>query len=452
MSRGISGVHVQRGLVLCACLLLLGAGPGRAQAARELTADECVRLGLERNPGLQAAHADALAARASYDQVRAGRLPSLSGQASYTRLSDNTPSVTFTLPGTDSSFTFQAVELNRYDAQLTVQQPLFTGFRLHNQIRAAAQEARAAALNVDQQRADAALEIRRAYWTLFRALAVRDAVDAELRDVEAHVTDVRNGVAAGTALRKDLLAAQTRSSEVALDRVEADNSVRLGQLDLNRLIGLPLDTPVRPVGGVTVDSSAGVGDLEQLTAQALAGRPQIGAQEAQVGALQAQVRAAQGGRLPQLSLVGRYAYSRPNPYFFEDQTHFHYTWELGLSAQWNIWQGGRLGAETAEARARLQAAEARLADTREQVRVNVARQHLEVLRSVEAVAAATRNVAAAEESYRVTRQQFDEGAALSSDVLDAEQAFRRAQANRAGALADYAVARATLLDALGRVW
>jgi outer membrane protein TolC len=61
-------------------------------------------------------------------------------------------------------------------------------------------------------------------------------------------------------------------------------------------------------------------------------------------------------------------------------------------------------------------------------------------------------VRSAEESFRVARAQFTEGAALSADVLDAEQASRSARARRARAGAEYAVARARLLNAEGRVW
>jgi outer membrane protein TolC len=41
--------------------------------------------------------------------------------------------------------------------------------------------------------------------------------------------------------------------------------------------------------------------------------------------------------------------------------------------------------------------------------------------------------------------------ALSTDVLDAEEAYRNAEERRAGAAADYAMARAALLHGLGRV-
>ncbi len=452
-----------RAVALCLALLMLTVGSARAQAVRELTVDECVRLGLAGNASVRAAGADAAAAQASYGQVRASRLPAVRAQGAYTRLSSNIPAVEFTLPGSDSTFVFQGVELNRYDAQLTVEQPLFTGLQLTHRVRAARREADAAALDAEQARADVALEIRRAFWSLYRAEVVRASVAAAAADVEAHLQHVRNQLTAGAVLTRDLLAAETRRAEVLLARVQADNAVRVGQLELNRLIGLPLETPVRPLVRLDADSIVAAGDAtsgataERVpTAEAaqdpLGGGPQLAALAARADALRAQLRAVQGSRLPQLNLIGRYSYSRPNPYFFMEPDRFHHTWELGVSASWDLWSGGRTGAQAAEASARVQAAEARLADARAQVAVEVARQRLEVTRAAEAMDAARRNVDTARESFRVARQQFDEGAALSSDVLAAEQAYRDAQANRAGATADHAIARAALLHALGRVW
>jgi outer membrane protein TolC len=95
--------------VLCALLAALGPGGGAAQAVRELTVEGSVRMGLEHNARLRAAHADAEAARAGERQVGAARLPALRSQASYGRLSSNIPPVEFTLPGSDSTFTFQGV-------------------------------------------------------------------------------------------------------------------------------------------------------------------------------------------------------------------------------------------------------------------------------------------------------------------------------------------------------
>jgi outer membrane protein len=430
---------------------LPGAVPeARAQDARALTLEESVRLGLEHNVTLRATVADAVAADAARRQVRADQLPALRSQASYTRLSDNIPGVEFTLPGTDSTVTFQAVELDRFQSEVSVEMPLLTQLRLRHATRAATHEAAAAELTVDQERSDVAYRIRRAYWELYRAEAVRGRIDAAAAQVDAHLADVRARLEEGAVLPRDVLAAQTRRSEVRLERVEAENAVQVARLELNRLIGLPLDTPVRTASDAAVEGPERATGVP--SAEAVAERPQIEALAERVRGYREQVLAAEAARIPDLDFIGRYVYSRPNPYFFQEQGEFRGTWELMFSARWGIWEGGRRAARTGEARAQLEAAEARLAATREQVAVDIARLRLEVERAQEATEVAAQNVAEAEESYRVVRQQFAEGAALSADVLDAEEALRRARAREVEARTDHAIARAAVLNALGRVW
>lgn len=438
-------------------LLILGivslpVGTGRAQPVRALTADESVRLALTHNSMLLAARADAAAAKAAYRQSRAARLPSFSTQASYLRLSDNIPEISFpadTLPGLETA-TFAPVELNQYYAEVAVEQPLFTGFRLTNQIRAARRLADAAAGDAGQEEADVAFQVRRAYWRLYQALAVREATDEALGQVEAHLRDVRNRRDAGAALVSDVLAVQTRRSEVRLEGVEAANAVRVARLELNRLTGLPLDAEVRPVAEVTVESLPE--EVAELVAHALDTRPALAALGARVEASDAEVAVTEGAWLPEAALNGRYIYARPNPYFFTEQDEFRGSWEAGVVLRWKLWDGGARQAETRQAQARSEGVRARLAAARETVAVEVMRQNLEVQRAAEAVAVAGENVEEAAETLRMVRLQYAEGASLSAQVLDAEQALRSARARRTQALADYAVARAALLNALGQVW
>lgn len=432
------------------CLLV---GVAKAQPTRSLTADEAVRLGLEHNAMLRAARADADAARAAYRQARAARLPSLSSQASYTRLSDNIPEIAFStdfLPGPDTTFTLAPVELNRYYAEVAVEQPLFTGFRLRNQIRASRHRAEAAAYEASQEEADVALQIRQAYWRLYQALTMQEATGEALALVEAHLQDVQNRRDVGAALVSDVLTAQTRRSEVLLENVEARNAVRVARLELNRLAGLPLDAEVRPTAEVTVEPLPD--DAAVLVARAQEAQPTLDALGAQVDALEAQVAATRGAWLPEVALAGRYVYARPNQYFFTEQDAFKATWEAGAVLRWNLFDGGARLAETRQAQARLDAAQARLDAAQEGVAITVTRQYLEVQRAAEAVGVAAQIVEEAEETLRMVQQQYAEGAALSAQVLDAEQTARMAQARHAQALADYAIARAALLHALGQTW
>lgn len=443
---------ISRWFLITSLAMALAVGIGgsaSAQSTRLLTEDESVRLGLERNAQLRAVRSDAAEAQAALGEARSARLPSVDARASYTRLSDNIPEAEFTLPGIDSTFTLLPAEVNRYHSEVSVEQPIFTGFRISNQIRAARHQAEAATFQARQEEADVAFQIREAYWRLYQATAIRDAMDVALANVEGYVREISSRVAAGTALRGDLLSVQTRRSEVRLEQIEADNAARVAELELNRLIGAPLGAEVLPQDEPQADSFP---SLESLTEQVVAEHPQMNALEEQVEALDAQVRATQGAWLPDVAATGRYVYARPNQYFFLEQDEFRGSWEAGLVLRWSLFDGGRRSAETRGARARLESARARLQDVRERVDVALRRQYLEAERAQRAAEVADESVEDARESLRVARRLYEEGMALSSQVLDAEQAYRQAQTRRAQAMADREIARAALLNAVGQVW
>ncbi len=437
--------------------------PADPQAAFQqvLTPDEAVRRALDESDVVRAIRADAEAARAVYRRARATRYPSINTLATYTRLSDNIPEIRFDtdfVPGMDTSFTLAPVVLNRYHSEISVEQPLFTGLELHNQIRSARHQARAEALEAAQQEADLAFQVREAYWRLYQSRTALVATEQALEQVNAHLRNVRNRQDAGAALASDVLTVQTRLAEVRLERVEAENAAELARLDLNRLVGLPLDAEVEldvepdpfEMQGARPPGGGAAGDLEDALQQALEANATLAAQRARVEALEAGVRAAQGSWFPNVALNGRYVYARPNQYFFTEQDEFKPTWEAGVALRWDLWDGGSKRAEVQESQARLESAEARLADARDQVRLDVTRQFLDARRAQQVVAAADQNVESAEETLRMLRRQYARGAALSSDVLDAEQALRTAQARRARATADVAIARAAILRTLGQ--
>jgi outer membrane protein len=432
-------------------LAILALAPAHAGAQpvvqQELTAEQSVRLGLERSARVRAAEADAAAAAARAREARAGLLPAVRVGASYTRLGGDIPEAEFRLPGLDTTFTLIPIELDRYHSEVSVEQPLFAGGRLRAGYRAAEREAAAAEWAAEEARADVALEVRRAYWTLHGAMAALEATEASLAQVDGHLLEVRRRFEEGALLRADLLAAETRRSEVLLERVETRNAVRVARLELSRLLGLGPDTEVVPTAALAVDPLPRA--LAGLPDRAVAARPELRALAEQVEALRAQESAARGGLLPEVGFVGRYIYSRPNPYAFMEQDEFLGTWEAGVSLRWGLFEGGARRARAAQARELRRAAEARLEDARELVVVDVSRHYLEAERATEALAVAAQVVEQAEEALRVTRQQFAEGAALPSQVLEAEAAYRGAGARQARARAEHAIARAALLRALG---
>lgn len=437
-------------------LFLLAAGGAQGQAVRPLTVEEAIQLALENSHVVGSARQQVAEAEARLDEAKTMRLPVVAGQGSYLRLSSNVPdfAVQFPagiIPGQDArSFTIAPAVLDRYSAVVSIQQPLFTGGRIRQGTRIAEYQAEAAVEDASATRADLALRVQEAYWTLHKAEAGLDVLNEAVAQVEAHLKDVQNLREVGMATNSDVAGVLTRRSEVRLQLVEAQNAVRMAALNLNHLIGLDLNERVRTVDSVRVRPVTESPD--DLIRMALAQRPELSAFESRLQALDAGVKAAGAARYPQVHAVGNLRYANPNPYVFPPESKFTGTWDAGVSVSFDLWNWGRTRAKTGQARARLDQAEEQYLQARELIALDVERRRLEVENAAETIEAAMQAVEAAREFFRETQDRFAQGVATSAEVLDAEMALRNAGFRLSQARADHAIARAALDHAVGVRW
>ncbi|NBC18483.1 MAG: TolC family protein, partial [Bacteroidetes bacterium] len=315
-------------------------------------------------------------------------------------------------------------------------------------VEAARRYAEAEQRRVAETQAAVAFQARQAFWALHQAEAVRAVAEQAVTQMATQLTDAENRRDAGMATESDVLALRARLAEVRLDRIDAENAVRLARLTLNSVLGRPLDAPVEPEA--EVDVTPEVPSADAIIERTLDARPQLDALRAQVEALDAEVDVARAGWYPQVALTGEYLYANPSPYDFLQEDRFLGTWEAGVRVSMDLWTWGRTRAQTGEAKARLRQAEALLAAARDSVRLDVTRSVLDVERAVEAVQAATASVQEAEAAYAAMQNRYEQGLALTAELLSAEVAYRRAETRLARAQADYAIARAGLWRAQGR--
>jgi len=124
-------------------------------AQTPLTLQEALKVGLENSKSLKISELNAVSAEAKYSQVSSNRWASLSFQGRYTRLSKIPPSLLtlpVSIPGFGNSFEISPNVYDNYDLQLTVQQPIFTGFQLLNSSKAAKENAEASKFDSKTER------------------------------------------------------------------------------------------------------------------------------------------------------------------------------------------------------------------------------------------------------------------------------------------------------------
>jgi outer membrane protein TolC len=423
-----------------------------------LSARDVVRRAVESAPSIASAERAVVASEAATRLAWQGFFPILEGSFRYTRLSRITqPSFSFggdaldptlaqpivdgledpnarilwngllgAFGGEDSGFTFPVI-LNNYAFRISATYPisdlLFTilpGYRASQ----AAESAQRAQIAVEQR--TIALRASEAYYALARARGGLVVANKAVEQVTAHRTQVAALVDAGAAARVDLMRVDAELARARVGAARTQGSAAIAERALQVLLHTPGE-PVRLAEDFAAPLPSLDGDLETLTRNALRDRPEMVAMREAVRARESAIRVELGRRYPQLALQGNVDIANPNNRIIPQQEEFRTTWDVSVVLRWSPNEMGQARQRIEQARAQILALEADMLALEDAVRLEVAQAHEELRSSLLAFEAAVVGLAAADESYRVRREQLAAGAAVTADVIDAESELTRAR-------------------------
>ena len=439
---------MKSGILLTCILLFTGifSVPVSAQEVRDLTLDESIQIGLQNSELIHSSKMKVNYAEARLSEINTNRLPSLKLNASYTRLSEIEP---FILTTPFGSFDIVPSIVNNYNIKLSLQQPLFTGFKLLSSSDIAEYSYEAQKQNYTRDEQQLVLDIKNAYWNLFKVIKVKSAVDENVDLINAHLTDIKNFFDQGLATKNDVLKVQVQLAEAQLRQIDAKNNVELAKSSLNNVVGLPLSSNISVQTDVSIIEEP-VSDLDQLIKEAMENRPELKAMDFQLKAGESGITLAESNWYPQIYLTGNYYYSRPNQRIFPAEDKFNGTWDVGVGLSWDIWNWLSTSDQTKEAEAQYEQVKDSYKSLKDGITLEVTQNYLNLLKAKEKVTTANQSVHQAEENYRVTDETFKNGLVLNSDLLDAEFALMQAKTNYVQSVADYELAKANLEKSIGK--
>ncbi|NUM82354.1 TolC family protein [bacterium] len=411
-----------------------------AQDKRKLTVDEAIAIGIENSKSLHSSSQKVESAIAKTKEINGQRLPSLKLTAAYTRLSE-VPAVVF------NGIAFAPSIFNNYTIKTTVQQPLFTGFKLDNTYKATKLSEDASQLDYSKDKIDLTFNIRQAYWNLFKANEVKKVVDENVEQVRAHLKDAQNLYAQGLLTNNDVLKIQVQLSNTLLQQIDAKNGVQLAMIGLNNQLSLPLDTQIEL--NTSVDHQLKKLEEKNTLVQKGMTRQDVQAMELRVKAAEAGVKAVKGSWYPQIYAVGNFYYNRPNSRYFPTEDKFKDSWDVGINVTLDIWNWNSTSHQATQARSQVAQTKDALGLLKDGIGLEVTQNYLSVIQAKEKIAVSEESVKQAEESFRITSEKFKNGVALTSDVIDAEVSVLQAKTNYTQALVDYELALARLQKSIG---
>jgi outer membrane protein TolC len=418
-----------------------GSGPSKAPfpqlSGKVVSLEEAVEVALSAQPQIQARLYDYAAARFRVDQAFSPLLPQLTAVLSGQYSSS-------TVLTTSSGGTTIAVQSSRsledtFLGQVSLSQLLFDFGKTVASVDAARKLAEISRFDIELQRQLVTLAVKEAYTnTLFAMRLIRVQRQA-LERADLNLKSVRGFFDVGTRPKSDVVRAEVDVANARVDNIRADNAERLARVALNTSMGVPANTKFELVDNLVYVK---VTDPDRdLVAEALKQRPEYTQAKLRIEGSESLLKRSFRDFFPDVVGTGSYGGVRSS---------LDPAWSAGIALNWSLFDGGNRLSRYREAKANLEASQARLKVTELDIAREVEQARSTVLESDERILAAQAAVASAQENFRLVQGRFDAGVGTILDLTDAQLALTQAQNTEAQALADFRIALARLERALGR--
>jgi outer membrane protein TolC len=418
-------------------ILLLTAG---VAVGETFTLERAVEVALAGSPDAKIAEARLASAQAVLTQAQSAFQPKVTLESSYLRT--NQPVSVFGFALNQRSFSsgldFNNVpDADNWNSRALMTMPLYAGGA--NVARRDSAEAGLAASGhgAAAVRQMLAFEVARTWLMVQKTRSLEGAAAAAVAAFETNSELAQKREKAGTALKADRLDVEVRLAQAHEDLVQVRNANTLARHALRNLMGIE-------EGEVDISSSAPMLKRPGAGTEAVPQRPELLAALEQERAMEAGMRAAKAGWKPQVNAFGSVEHNRGT--VFEGNGN-NYT--VGVMAQWTVWDGRQTKGRVAEAQAELDAVRQQTRKLRLDMDLEVTQAKLAVKDAEERLAVTRRGIELAEESAKLTRDRFEQGLALTTQLIDAETALTGARVRRVEAETNLSLAVAGWRRALG---
>lgn len=431
-------------------LMVSGILTGSLLHAQEtLTLQEAVKYALENKAEAKKAKLDVENSQYQIDEVRAGALPQINGSGSltYNPLIQKS-ALDGTLigkPGETVMVAFgqpwQANAVVQVSQQL-FNQSLFTGLK-------AAKSTREFYL-INNQLTDEQLieKVANAYYEVYQSDMQLQTIDNNLQNT-TKTRDVLKGlVEAGLMKKIDLDRTEVAINNLLAQKQQIVNAQELRENALKFAIGMPIQEDII-LPKETFDVNARM-IAEEFNVE---NRTEVKLMEKQIELLEFNKKAMISAYYPSLSMTGNLGYmgfGQKFPIFNKDANYAPYS-AIGLNLSIPIFNGGSTKARVNQANVDISKARVDLEDSK--LGLNLASENAksQIKNSLLTVDNNRRNVQLAKEVMDNTQNNYRNGLATLTELLDSENAYADAQNNLNTSLLNYKVAEIQLIKANGNL-
>ena len=414
--------------------------------SKKLTIEESIKIGLANSSLIKISESNLRSSDAKITEATSKMFPKLSLSAGYTYMNLNDPKEIGLGPvGMEVINPFYL-----YGMQLSIQQPLFTGFQISSSRSAA--ENSYEAMNFEHQKNinKKALEIYSAFWNFFKAQKQYELTQEYLTSLKDNLKQTKDFLDNGLVTMNDYLKIKVQVSNAEVSLIDAKNNMEIARASYNKSLGIPLSESTEIDVNYSNLQQQQTLDYQDLINNALANRDELKSLEYNIKAGEDRVTAANSGWWPKLYASGTFFLYNANAKTFSIENQKLQAWFVGISLNWDLWDWGYTSSQSAQAEESALQSEESLNLLREQIELETYNAYLNLNSQKEKINVSQLAVESAEENLRLTQQKYDYNLATSNDLIDAEVGVLDSKTKLAFSNADYELAKVKLEVTIGQ--
>ena len=316
--------------------------------------------------------------------------------------------------------------------------PIYQGGRLREGRKSARYALSSADLSLENTMQTVRLQSTIYYFNVLQYRNLIEVYEEEVLTLQEHLRNVNAQFRVGTVAKVDVLESQVELANAMQNLVNIQNNYDVAVATLNNYIGLPADTVIRPQDALTYRKY----DLKlsDCTKYALENRADVAMADYSVKQAESSKRSAKSGWYPTVSAGVSKELDTRNMFGHKVNDQ----WSVGVSASWDVFDGGITRAQVNQADAALIRAQEVAAQTREQVQLDVQSAFLDLHAAERNIATTQAAVVLGEENYKIAQVRYAAGVGTNLDVMDASRKLTEARSNYFTALYNYNTSKASL--------
>ena len=406
----------------------------------KLSIEDCLKLTLVNNKGLQRVVEEKEVARGKELGSYSAILPSVSLTGEYLR-KDEVASIS--LPGGPA---VTMGDLDNYSAGLNVTQPIFAGGAIVANINAGRLFSLLADELVRAMVQEVIYSASHSYYdVLLNQHLLQISADA-VRSADAHLNDVRQKRRGGVASDFDVLRAEVELSNFKAELIQNKNAIDISKANLLKVMGVSQDSEVALSD--ELDYSAFEMSMEQAVETAYRNRPDLFSRQFDIKLQKELLNIARSRYWPTVSGFYNNIWSKPDPHNTM-VIDWGRAWQAGFMVSLPVFDGLAREGEVIERKARLKQAQIDLIDAEETALFELTKAQLSIENAEEFVESQRLNLTRAKEGLRLAEIGYKEGTNTQVEMIDAQAALTQARAFYYQAVYSHLIAKLDLQKAMG---